>query len=125
MSDFKKLKVWSKAQTLMLGVRKVASRVRGSDNISLRSQLVRTADSIPTNIVEGSVQDSRKQYARFIRIAIGSSGELEQHLTTARDLGLIPVRTAITLIDQTIEVRKMLYGLLRYLKTPPKSEPDT
>jgi four helix bundle protein len=92
--------------------------IRGADNQSLRNQLIRAAESIPTNIVEGSVQQSRKQFARFAQIAIASSSELEYHLITARDRGLIRKGTSVTLIDQTIEVRKMLYGLVRYLQTP-------
>jgi hypothetical protein len=41
--------------------------------------------------------------------------ELEYHLLAARDLGAIRASDSLTLISQVIEVRKMLYGLLRYL----------
>jgi four helix bundle protein len=118
MSDFKRLKVWQKAQALTLSARSAAAMIRGADNQSLRNQLIRAAESIPTNIVEGSVQQSRKQFTRFAQIAIASSSELEYHLITARDRGLIRKGTSVTLIDQTIEVRKMLYGLVRYLQSP-------
>src|SRR5215203_3144880 len=116
MSDFKNLKVWQKAQTLMLDARAAATSIRGADNRPLRGQLIRAAESIPTNIVEGSVQQSRKQFARFALISIASSSELEHHIITARDLKLIRKATSATLLDQTIEVRKMLYGLIRYLQ---------
>ena len=118
MSDFKKLRVWQKAQTLMLDARAATSGIRGADDRSLRSQLIRAAESIPTNVVEGSIQQSRKQFARFALISIASSSELEHHIITARDLNLIRKSTAVTLLDQTIEVRKMLYGLIRYLQQP-------
>ena len=41
MADFKKLKVWRKAHALALNSRRVAARIRGTENGSLRSQLVR------------------------------------------------------------------------------------
>jgi four helix bundle protein len=66
MSDFKKLNVWRKAHALALDVHRVATRIRGSDNASLRNQLIRTAMSIPTNIVEGTGQKTGKEFARFL-----------------------------------------------------------
>ena len=66
MSDFRKLKVWRKAFALALTTHKLALGVRGAAYVSLRSQLIRAAMSIPTNIVEGTGQKSGKESARFI-----------------------------------------------------------
>ena len=52
MQDFKKLLVWKKAHALVLNVYRAAGRIRGILHQSLRSQLIRAAMSIPTNIVE-------------------------------------------------------------------------
>src|SRR5882762_2340543 len=52
---------------------------------------------------------------RFLRIALNSTSELEYHLLAARDLKVVHASDTLTLITQVIEVRKMLYGLLRYL----------
>jgi len=54
---------------------------------------------------------------------------MSYHLLAARDLGAVRASDSLTLISQVIEVRKMLYGLLRYLATrsedrsrvPPKA----
>ena len=56
MSDFRKLKVWRKAHALALAVHRTASGIRGQSNAALRTQMVRAAMSIPTNIVEGAVR---------------------------------------------------------------------
>ena len=69
--------------------------------------------SIPTNIVEGSGQQSRKEFGRFIRISLNSTSELEYHLTVARDIQAIKVADFDSLSIQTVEVRKMLHGLLK------------
>lgn len=111
MSDFKRLKVWRKAHALALNVHRVAVRIRGSDNAPLRSQLLRAAMSIPTNIVEGTGQTSGREFGRFLSIALKSTSELEYHLIVARDIRVISLSDFKSLSTQAIEVRKMLHGL--------------
>ena len=125
MSDFKKLKVWRKAHALALNVHRVATRIRGANNASLRNQIVRAAMSIPTNIVEGAGQQSRKDLARFLSIALNSTTEVEYHLIVARDVRAINPNDFNSLSAQTIEVRKMLHGLRnRVLNSPRLSRSD-
>jgi len=115
VSDFKNLKVWRKAHSLALNVHRAAVRIRGSEFVSLRSQMIRAAFSIPTNVVEGNGQQSAQQFARFVRFSLNSTSELEYHLIAARDVRVITATDFNSLSTQTIEVRKMLYGLLRHL----------
>ena len=119
MSDFRKLKVWRKAHALALAVHRTASGIRGQSNAALRTQMVRAAMSIPTNIVEGCGQESRREFARFLRYSINSASELHYHLIMGRDTGVIGVNDFATLVAQTIEVRKMLNGLLRRVSASP------
>ena len=116
VSDFKKLEVWRKAHALALNVHRASLKIRGAQFVSLRSQLTRAAFSIPTNIVEGNGQESPQQFARFVRFSLNSSSELEYHLLAARDLQVMSATDFKSLIAQTVEVRKMLYGLLRHLE---------
>lgn len=121
MSDFKKLNVWRKAHALALDVHRVATRIRGSDNASLRNQLIRTAMSIPTNIVEGTGQKTGKEFARFLGYALNSASELESHLIMARDIRVIGISDFDSLSSRTIEVRKMLHGLQNRVLTSPRT----
>lgn len=89
--------------------------MRGSQNASLRSQIFRAAMSIPANIAEGRRQKSENEFARFLGYALNSTSELEYHLIVARDTKGIPESDFVSLISQTITVRKMLYGLLKRL----------
>ena len=127
MSNFRKLKVWEKSHALALDAISVAKKIRGSDNAPLRLQIVRAAESIPTNIVEGTGQESAKEFGRFLSIAIKSSSELEYHLILAGDRELITRSDFTSLTEQTIQVRRMLYVLrtrvLSSAKSPPKSAP--
>ena len=85
---------------------------------------MRAALSVPTNIVEGAGQKSRREFGRFISIALNSTSELEYHLIVARDFGAINASDFASLSTQTIEVRKMLHGLLKRVlsstSTPPR-----
>ncbi len=115
VSDFKKLKVWQKAHALSLAVDRVSREIRDPRYASLRSQIFRAATSIPANIAEGRRQESEKEFARFLRYALNSASELEYHLILGRDMKAIPEADYISLLDQTITVRKMLYALLKRL----------
>ena len=115
VADFKKLRVWQKAHALSLSVDRVSVRIRGSHYSSLRSQMFRAAMSVAGNIAEGRSHRSEKEFARFLGYALHSSSELENHLIIARDTKVIAESDFISLVAQTITVRRMLYGLLKRL----------
>jgi four helix bundle protein len=116
MADFRKLEVFDKAHALALTVIRASAEMRGPIAQLIKTQMVRAALSVPTNVVEGSAKDSDRDYARYVSISIGSSSELEYHLLVARDSGLMSEMTFQSLLDQLIDVRKMLTGLRRRLK---------
>ena len=121
MSDFRDLRVWQKAHQLMLRTHQLAETIRGPKYMSLKKQMYRAAESIPANIVESRSHESVKEAARFLRIALNSATELEYHILTARDLGACSERHYETMTEAVIEVRKMLYGLIRSLSKGDKS----
>ena len=123
MSDFKDLKVWEKAHDLMLRIHSLVDRLHGAKCTSLKGQMYRAAESIPANIVESRGCVSSKDSARYLRIALNSTTELEYHLLTARDLRIIDAMTHERATAQAIEVRKMLYGLIRYLNSNSRFDP--
>jgi four helix bundle protein len=116
VSDFRKLSVWRKAHALAIEVHRVAGGIRGTTNLSLRSQMVRAAMSIPANIVEGSGQESRREFGRYLRYAANSASELEYHLMIAHDIRAIGLSDYSNLSSKTVEVRKMLRGLLKRVR---------
>ena len=113
MSIYYNLEVWKVAHALVLNVHSHVKRIRGSEYVSLKSQMLRAAMSVPTNLVEGSGQESPREFCRFIKIALNSSSELEYHLLLARDFGVMRPEIFNSLRDQTVRVRKMLWGLQR------------
>ena len=116
MGDFKKLKVWRKAQALSINVHRIAMKMRGPGIAQLRNQMMRAAGSIPTNIVEGHGYDSPKDFARFLGYSLNSGAELEQHLLTSLAIGAMSKSDYLAILSSLIEVRKMTYGLRASLR---------
>jgi four helix bundle protein len=71
--------------------------------------------SIPSNIAEGREEKTNKGFANFLRHALRSATELENHFLIARGMGALPRDGCDSAINQTVEVKKMLHGLINSL----------
>lgn len=87
MADFRNLEVWQKSHVLTLATFKICEEMSGSVATVLQ-QLIKSVLSIQSNFAEGSAKQSDREFARFVRIAMGSATETENHLLVARDHGL-------------------------------------
>ena len=117
MQDFQKLAVWTKSHELVLEVYRVTARVPERSYPGLLSQLRRSASSIPANIVEGCGHSSQPEFARFLQMAGASALELTYDLLLARDLGALGTVPYARLEARTLQVRQMLGGLIRRVRT--------
>lgn len=111
MADFRNLRVWRKANALSLATARAVEKLRGPSASLLRVQLLRSTFSIQANIAEGSSKRSDREFARYIRIALGSSTESANHLILLRDLGAIDDSVFASLHAMQEAVGKMLSGL--------------
>lgn len=117
MQNFRRLHVWERAHQFALDVR-VATRsfpVRGYSE--LKAQLISAAESIPTNIVEGSGASSQKEFARYLDISIKSTYEVEYQLQLARDYAILRPDKWECLSNEVVQIRRMLYGLRKAVLT--------
>ena len=113
MQDFRALRVWQRAHAFLLDVRAAVRAFPKSVNREIKSQLVRAADSIASNIVEGCGAATRKEFARYLDISIKSSSEVDYRLQLARDDGSLSYSAWHPLAEQVVRIRKMLFGLRR------------
>ena len=111
--NFKELKVWQKAMKLTTNVYHFTSKLPDDEKFGLKSQIQRSAVSIPSNIAEGSGRLTNKDFSRFLDIALASSFELETQLLLTKDLFELEVDTIIRGLD---EVQKMIVGFKKTLK---------
>lgn len=116
MRNYRDYEVWRKSHSFALEVYK-ATRVFPKDEIyGLRSQIRRSATSVPTNIVEGAARSGDKQFARFLDIAIASACESEYLLLLSNELEFIPNKVFTSLNETIGEIIKMLRALIKRLK---------
>jgi len=115
MQDFKNLMVWQRARSFSVAVHEATRSINGTDAPGLRTQIRKAALSISATIAEGAGRDTRKDFARFLSMAIGSANEVEQHLVLADDLAVMDGNATQGLIGQVTEIRRMLFGLRRVL----------
>jgi len=112
MQSFHGIQAWRKAHALLLNCHRVLRRFPREYG-SLRAQLRKAAESIPTNIVEGCGCDSSREFARFLQHSINSADETEYHLLVARDYGILRQREWASLTGDVQEVRRMLISFRR------------
>ena len=117
MQDFRELKVWERSHHLTLSVYRATQRVRRADFPGLVPQLRRAASSIPANIAEGCGHQGRREFARFLQMALASAFELEYHLILAMDLGIIQRSVALSLLDEAKQIKRMLTTLIDRVRT--------
>lgn len=98
----------------MFLVRKIyelTKKVPQEEQYGLISQVCRAAVSIPSNIAEGSKR-GKKEFAQFLRVAMGSAAELETQLLLVEELYHVQTKGEQ---DILVEVQKMLESLIRKL----------
>jgi four helix bundle protein len=116
IENYKDLLVWQKAVLAAREAYRIASALPDTEKFGLASQLRRAAVSISINIAEGKQRTSRKEYARFIEIAIGSVNEVEAILTLIGELYSLNPASFKVLSDELITLRMMLFGLRNKLR---------
>ncbi|EKD67823.1 MAG: S23 ribosomal protein [uncultured bacterium] len=73
----------------------------------------RASVSITSNIAEGFSRRTRKDKVQFYYVALGSTTEIQNQLVIARDLGYLKSELFQSIAQQTIQVHKLINGLIR------------
>ncbi len=77
MQDYRRLRVYSEALDVAESAYRVARGLPNIEKFELSLQLRRASTSVAANIAEGAGRGGNKEFARFLRIAIGSTCEVE------------------------------------------------
>ena len=102
---------------MTLAVYRATAAFPREEMYGLTIQIRRSSSSIAANLAEGCGRNGTAEFARFCSIAMGSASELEYHLLLARDLKLLKPKDHEQIAQQATEVKRMLTGLLKRLKT--------
>ena len=110
----KDLDVWKKSMDLVEMVYRRTERFPDSEKYGLTNQIRRCAVSVSSNIAEGAARNTDKEFVQFCYIALGSLSELETQLLIAERL---KYSQNIDILENVVEIRRMLLGLIKYLKS--------
>ena len=113
MKDHKDLDVWIQSMLLVEDIYKLTNNFPSDEKYGLSSQIKRAVVSIPSNIAEGAGRKGDKEFVQFLYIAMGSLSELETQLILSNRLHFV---SSIDLyLNQLEKIKKMLFGLIRYV----------
>ncbi len=116
MRDFRTLKIWKEGISIVKQVYKLAASLPAEEKYGLRSQICRSAVSMPSNIAEGCSRSSQMDFKRFLEIALGSAYELETQLIIIEELSLIAKNDVTEMIEKINKEQKMINNLITKLR---------
>lgn len=115
--NYRQLEVWKRSIALVGYVYRNTKQFPKEETFSLTSQMRRAAVSVPSNIAEGHARKSKDDFARFLRIAMGSCAELDTQAVVANNLGYLGDAEARYICDECVVIQKMLHKLISSLGT--------
>lgn len=107
---FEKLDVWKRSHAMSVELYRLLEHCR---DWGFKDQITRAANSIADNIAEGSERPGKAEYRVFIGYARGSAGEARSQMLRAKALQYISEPDANRLVDELIEISRMLRGLYK------------
>jgi four helix bundle protein len=120
--DFKRLKVWVMAADLAVDIYKVASTLPQRELFGLRTQLERAVISISANIAEGRLRGTDREFIRFLRISLGSTGEVESLILVGQRLGYLSEQQVGQVTAALGPLRGSLIKLVRAIRSKPSAD---
>lgn len=113
-TDYKELAAWQRSMDLVREVYRCTRSFPREEVFGLSSQMRRASVSVPSNIAEGKGRYSRKELVQFLYKARGSLLELETQVIIAFDLDYMNETTMQALSARTLEVKRILNGLINH-----------
>ena len=115
IQSHKDLKIWQLSILFVRDIYSITSSFPIEERFGLTNQMRRAAVSIPSNIAEGAGRNGKKEWIRFLHIALGSISELETQLEIAKVLEFMddPAKE----IEQLIYFRRMILKLITSLNS--------
>ncbi len=109
--DFKDLVAWQKGMDIVEHTYLLVRKLPKEEIYALSDQMRRSAVSIPSNIAEGQMRNSSKEFLHFLSIAKGSLGELETQILLGKRIGYFvdaDIQSIIGLIAEEYRILRVL-----------------
>lgn len=116
IKKFEDIEAWKTAREVTKRVYELTGSGEFGRDFPLRDQIRRSSVSVMSNIAEGFEREGNKEFINFLSIAKGSCGEARSRLYIAFDQNFISEADFRWAYDGFDRVRKMISGLMNYLK---------
>ena len=116
VQSYRDLIVWQKSISFVTDVYRTTKCFPGDEKYGLTAQLRRTAVAIASNIAEGQGRLSTGEFMQFLGRARGSLHEVQTQLYIANNLGFLACEDEQHLLSISVEIDKMISGLLSSLR---------
>src|SRR6266496_2704598 len=114
---FRDLEVWQKAMDLVVEIYRLTRSFPSDERYGLTSQLRRAAVSVPSNIAEGRGRFGLGGFLYYLSVSTGSLMEVETQFLISERLEYLTPSEARKVLERTAEVRRLLAGMVRALRT--------
>jgi len=111
-SRFEEILAWQKSKNLTI---KLYNQFLENRDFGFRDQIQKASVSIMNNIAEGFERQTKNEFRQFLFIAKGSCAEVRSMLFLALDLSYLENEQFELLMLDTVEISKMLTGLIKSL----------
>lgn len=108
---YQDLLAWQTAMELVVAIYEATRSFPKEEMYGLTSQLRRAAVSVPSNIAEGQAHGDGRDFARFLRMALGSLQEAETQVILAERLGHLTGDSFRTLLEVAGRTGRLTRGL--------------
>jgi four helix bundle protein len=118
---FEDLQSWQKARQLANAVYDLTDQPGFARDFKLRDQIRDAAGSVMHNITEAFDSGTDPEFIRFLKIARRSASEVQSELYLALDRKYINPNGLKTTYDLATEAKRLINGMIAYLRKQPSS----
>lgn len=115
IKNYKELHIWQQSSELCVIIYKLTCNNNFTRDYSLKDQIRRSSISVPSNIAEGFSRGNNNEFIHFLKIAKGSSSELENQLYISKKIGYITTEELQSLEMKITEINSRINKFLAYL----------
>lgn len=120
-SMYRQVVAWQKATELVPIIYELTDFLPDTEKYGLVSQMRRSVVSIPSNIAEGKMRSSRKEYLQFLIIAYASGAELETQLLILKKVKMDNNPYYLQAVNLLHEVMKITNSIICTIKEQIKA----
>jgi four helix bundle protein len=116
-NSFEEIEAWRRARKYAQRIFDLSIVGSLSRDFGLRDQINRSTGSIMDNIAEGFERGGKREFIQSLSVSKGSAGESRSQLYRALDRRHLTPEDFEDLNREGIEIGKMVWGLMEYLRT--------